>query len=179
MTGIYALVAVYTANLENSLKSAYDESLQIQFQGNTELNILIQCIVMGLKWTCSSTAGIGYQGRCLYLHKVSSRKEVTDLFEDQGTFDKCLLNIFVHDQIHISLAITHIRIGNTMIFLRKNLQALRKQGHLLCMDGDLTGLGTECKSFYAVDITNIGFLEVCIGLLADCIFCHIDLDGSL
>ena len=47
------------------------------------------------------------------------------------------------------------------------------------MDGDLTGLGTECKSFYAVDITNIGFLEVCIGLLADCIFCHIDLDGSL
>ena len=121
MTGINALVTIYTTDLKHSLKSAYDQSLQVKLQGNTKFYILIQCVIMSLKWTGSSTTGVGYHCWCLYLHEISSSKEGTDLFDDLGTFDESLLNILVHDQIHISLTITHIGIGNSMIFFWKNL----------------------------------------------------------
>ena len=124
MTGINTFVTIYTTDLEDSLKSANDQSLQIQLQRNTKLDILIQCIVMSLKWTGSGTACIRNQSRGLHFHEISACQEGTNLFDNLRTFDKSVLYIFVHDQIHISLTITHICIRNSVIFLRKDLQAL-------------------------------------------------------
>ena len=47
------------------------------------------------------------------------------------------------------------------------------------MNGDLTGSGSECKAFKTVDITDIGFLEICIGICADGVSGYIYLDISL
>ena len=178
MTGVYTFVTIYTTDLEDSLKSAYNQSLQIKLKGNTELYILIQCIVMSLKGACCCSTCIGNQSWSLHFHEISSCQEVTDLFNDLGTFDEGILYILVHNQIYISLTITHIRIGNSMIFLRKNLKTLAQKRHLLCMNGNLTGLGTECIALHTIDITNIRFLKICVALFSDGVSCHIDLNGS-
>ena len=47
------------------------------------------------------------------------------------------------------------------------------------MNGNFTGLCAEYISLNTINITNIGFLEVRIGLFADGVLRYIDLDGSL
>ena len=121
VTGINTLVTEYTANLVNSLKSAHDQSLKIKLQGNTKLNVFVQCVVMCLKRSCSCTACVGNQHWCLHFHEVTSCKEITDFLKDLGTFDEYLLAVLVHDKIHISLTITGICICQSVEFLRKDL----------------------------------------------------------
>ena len=55
------------------------------------------------------------------LHEVTVCKEVTDFFQNLGTFDKYVLAVLIHDKVYISLTITHICICQSMEFLRKNL----------------------------------------------------------
>ena len=66
-----------------------------------------------------------------------------------------------------------------MELLRKNLKALGKKGHFVCVNGDLTGLCGECFSLYAYDITDIHFLEIFVCIFTDAVSCHINLDISL
>ena len=47
------------------------------------------------------------------------------------------------------------------------------------MNGNFTGLCAEYISLNTINIANIGFLEVRIGLFADGVLRYIDLDGSL
>ena len=70
MTGIHTLVAEYAADLIDSLQAAYNQSLQIQLQRNSEFHILVQRIVMSLKRSCSRTACVGDQHRGLHLHEA-------------------------------------------------------------------------------------------------------------
>ena len=121
VTGINTLITEYTADLINSLKSAYDQSLQIKLKRNTKLNILVQCIVMCLERSCGCTTCIGNQHWCLHFHKVASCKKVTDFFQDLGTLDKYVLAVLIHDKVYVSLTITCICICQSVELLRKDL----------------------------------------------------------
>ena len=55
------------------------------------------------------------------IYDVTVCKEVTDFFQNLGTFDKYVLAVLIHDKVYISLTITHICICQSMEFLRKNL----------------------------------------------------------
>ena len=121
VTCINTLVTEYTANLVNSFKSTNDQSLQIKLQRDTKFNVFVQCIVMCLKRSCSCTAGVGNQHWSFDFHEVTSCKEVTDLLEDLGTFDKYILAVLIHDKVYISLTITGICICQSVEFLRKDL----------------------------------------------------------
>ena len=79
---------------------------------------------MCLKWSGSCTTSIGNQHWSLYFHEVTASKEVSDLFNDLRTLDKYVLALLVHDQVYISLTITHICVCQSVEFLRKDLQAL-------------------------------------------------------
>ena len=121
MTGIYTFITEYTSDLINSLKTTNDQSLQIKLKRNTKLNIFVQCIIMSFKRSCCSTACICNQHRSFHFHEVTVCKEVTDFFQNLGTFDKYVLAVLIHDKVYISLTITHICICQSMEFLRKNL----------------------------------------------------------
>ena len=121
VTGINTLITEYTADLINSLKTTNDQSLEVEFQRNTKFNIFVQCIVMCLKRSCSGTTCVGNQHWCLNFHEVASCKEVTDLFQNLGTFDKYFLAVLIHDKVYISLTITCICICQSVEFLRKDL----------------------------------------------------------
>ena len=70
MSCIKTFVTEYTADLVYSLQTAYDQTLQIKLKGNTQLQIFVQSIEMGLKWSCSSAACICNQHRSLYFHEA-------------------------------------------------------------------------------------------------------------
>ena len=85
----------------------------------------------------------------------------------------------VHDQIGVTLAITHVCIGQAMELLRKNLQTLAEQCHIGHMDRDLAGLGAEHFAGDADDIADIIFLEILILFLAHVVSGHVALDIAL
>ena len=179
MSGIQTFVTEYTADLIYSFQSAYDQTFQIKFQRNTKLEIFVQRVEVCLKRSCGCSSGICNQHRSFYLHESLSVKVFTDRADDFRTFDKCIFYFRVHDQIHISLTITHIGIGQTMEFLRKNLQTLGKKLHCRCMNRDLTGLGFKHFAFQTYDITDIHFFESFVFFFSNTVSCNIRLDVSL
>ena len=134
---------------------------------------------MGLKGSCGSSSGIGHQHGSLHLHKALASQVFTDGGQDPGTLDEGILYILVHDQVHISLAVTDIRIGQSMELLRKDLETLGKQGHGMGMDRDLAHLCSKYKALDPYDIANIHFLEILICVLTQVIPAYVALDVSL
>ena len=124
VSGIQALVAEYSSNLVYALHAANDQSLQIQFQGDTQLKVLIKSIEMCLERSCGCTTCICHQHRGLHLHKSLAVQVFTDAADDLGTFDESVLYFRVHDQVHISLTVTQVCVGQTVELLRQNLEAL-------------------------------------------------------
>ena len=81
---------------------------------------------MCLKWSCGCTTGIGDKHWGLNLHKALSIQIAANAADYLGTLDKSIFNVFIHDQIDITLTITSICVSQSMIFLRKDLQTLRQ-----------------------------------------------------
>ena len=179
MSCVKSLVSEYAADLVYFLKSAHDQSLQVQLQRNAELQVFIQRVKMCLERSCGSASGICHEHRCLNFHEALSVQIFTDGADDPGTFDKCILYFWVHDQIHISLTVTCICIRQSVELLRKDLEALGEQCHMGCMDGHLAGLCLKYLALNADHIAYIELLELFIVLLADAVSCHIRLDISL
>ena len=125
------------------------------------------------------TAGISYQHRGLHFHKSASIQEIADLLEDLRTFYKGVFYFRIHDEIHISLTITDIRVGQSVKFLRQNLQTLGQQYDGLCVNGDLSHLGAEYGTFDSDNITDIHLLEISISLFAYAVSGNIRLDIAL
>ncbi len=70
MTCINALITENPAYFVNSFKSAYDESLEVELQTDSELNVLVESIIVSLEGSCSSAASVGYQHGSLNLHEA-------------------------------------------------------------------------------------------------------------
>ena len=179
MTGINTFITEYTADFVNSFKTTDDQTFQIKLQRNTKLHIFIQRVVMCLERSCCCTACIGYKHRRLYFHEAAAVKEVTDFLKNLGTFDKCISDFRIHDQIHITLTITNICVCQAMELLRKCMQTLGKERDLCCMNRNLTCLCLENFALDANDITDIKLLECLIGLCTQFISCYIRLNISL
>ena len=74
MSCIDALVPENSADLVNLFKSAHDKPFKIKLKADTQLNVLIECVIMGLKGSCGCSAGIGHQHRSFDLHKAKTVK---------------------------------------------------------------------------------------------------------
>ena len=93
---------------------------------------------MSLKWPGGSAARVGDQHRRLHLHEALGVQEAADGADDLGTLDEGVLHFRIHDQVHVALAVTQIRVGQAVEFLRQDLETLGKQGDLLRMNRYLT-----------------------------------------
>ena len=124
-------------------------------------------------------ACIGHQKRSLHLHEALSVQITADAADNSGTFDKGILHFAVHDQVGVTLTITHVGVSQSMELLRKNLKALAEQCHIGHMDRDLAGLSAEHFAGDADDIADIIFLEILILFLAHVVSGHVALDIAL
>ena len=77
---------------------------------------------MCFKRTCCGSAGVCDQHRSLYFHKVTRIQEFADLADDFGALNESLFYLRIHDQVHITLTITQVGIGQTVEFFRKHLK---------------------------------------------------------
>ena len=159
---VHALVAEVLCKFIDSVESADNESFEVQLVGNSEVQRNIQSVVVGDERSGGGTSRDALKNRCLHL-KTSGGVEV---FSHGGnnlrSLDEYVLYLRIYDKIHISLAITQLRVCKCienlavkLFYNRKNFQGLAEQGEFLGMYAQLSGLGDECESADADDVTYV------------------------
>ena len=176
MSGIQPLIAEHTANLVDPLHTAYNQPFQVQLQGNPQLHVLVQSIIMCLKRPCRRPAGIANQHRGLHLKKALVIQIAADTADNLRPHDKGLFYILIHDQVRVPLAVTHIGVRQAMVFLRQNLETLRQQSHGFGMNGYLSHLGGKHNAFHTHNISDIHLFKCFVGIFSQIIPCHIALN---
>ena len=66
---VKTLVAEYSADFINSLKTAYDETLQVKLKRNTELKILVERVEVSFKRSCRRSSRVRYKHRSFNFHE--------------------------------------------------------------------------------------------------------------
>ena len=179
VAGVKTLVAEDAADLIDPLESADDEALEVELQGNAELEVLVQGVEVGLEGAGRSAAGVGDQHGGLDLHEVAVREEAADACDDLRAFHEDFAGGVTHDEVDVALAIAHVGVLEAVEFLRQGGQGLGQESELLGVDGDLAGLGLEDKALDADDVADVHSLEALVGFLADLVAGDVDLDAAV
>ena len=171
-------IAEYASDLIDFIEPAYDQPLQVQFQRDAQLHILVEGVEMGLKGTRGCAARVVDQHRCLHLHEAFLIEESADRGDDRRAFAEHIFGFRIGDQIQITFSVYRVRIGQAVELFRERTEGFAQELKIRSMDGQLAGLRTENESLHTEDISDIPFLETGVGFLADIVSSGIDLDRT-
>ena len=82
VAGVKALIAENAADLIDALETADDQALEVELQGNAELEVLVESVEMGLEGAGCCAAGVGDQHGSLDFHEIALCKEAADACDD-------------------------------------------------------------------------------------------------
>ena len=129
--------------------------------------------------SCRGAARVFDEHRRLDFHEVAAGKKCTDLLNDSGSHLEGLANIFIHNEIDISLTIAGICICQSVELLRKGFQRFGQQCQFLDMHRDFSGLCTERKTLHTDDVTDIQLFKAGISIIAQVVAADINLNPSV
>ena len=164
---VHTLVAEVLTDLIDTLKSAYDQSLQIELGGDTHVHIDVEGVEMGDEGAGRGASGDGLEGRGLYLGIAVAVEEGAHGAEHGGTLEEGVLHAVVDDEIDIAatgaqLGVVKLVVGHAVLVLDdgQRLEALRQEDELLGVDADLAHLGLEDEATHADEVADVEqFLE--------------------
>ena len=100
------------------------------------------------------------------------------MLDELGADDEVALHLRVDDQVHISLAVAQLGVGQAVKFLRQGQKGLGQQGHRLHPDGHLPPLGAEHDALHSHDVADIQLLEAVVLLPIHLVPAGIELDAA-
>ena len=147
---VHTLVAEVLGELIDSAEAAYDEALEVEFVGYTQVQGDVQGVMMGDEGAGSGTSGDALEDGGFHLEAAGGVEVLAHGGDYLGALHEGILHLRVDYKVHIALAVTHFRIGESIVhhavhFLhyRKHAEALAQEGELLHVDAELTCLGDE------------------------------------
>ena len=116
VTAINTLIAEIASNFIDPLEPTYDQSLEIELLGDTQIQVTIQSIMMGYERTSGSTTIQRLQDGRLDLNKAVV-VQVTPHSSNRATADHEDLPDFITigNQIEVALALARLLILQSMI----------------------------------------------------------------
>ena len=73
-----AFIAEDAADFEDAIHAADEAALEVEFEGDAEIEIAIKCVGVRLERTGGGTAGDGVQGRGLDFGELTAPEEAAD-----------------------------------------------------------------------------------------------------
>ena len=188
---VHTLVAEVLGELIDTVVATHNQSLEVKLVGYSHVEVDVQGVVVGYERTGGGTSRDGLKDRGLDL-KAAGRVEIfPHCGDDLRPLDEHVLYLWVHDEIHVPLAVAQLGIGESVIDYsvhllhdRKNPQRLAQDSQFLGVDAELAGLGDEGESLDADDVTDVKELLPdsvvhCLVLArADFVPLDVDLDPS-
>ena len=184
--------SIIQIELIDTLEAADDEALEVEFVGDAHVHVHVQRVVVGDERTGRRAARNRLEDRRFHLEAAGLVEGLAHRRDDLGALDEGLLDLRVHDQVHIALAVPELRIGEAVVDGavgvglddREDTQGLRQDGQFLCMDGELAGLGEEGETLDANDVADVqelledGVVQRLVLAGADLVPLDIDLDAA-
>src|ERR1051326_3710698 len=119
VAAINTLIAEIAPNLINALKTSYDQPLEVEFHGDTQVQIAIQSIVMGYKRARGGATLQWLQDWCLYLNETVCIKVTAHCCNCAAAAHEDTPGFFaVGNQVEIALALADLLILQPMILFR-------------------------------------------------------------
>jgi hypothetical protein len=158
MHGGNALIAKGAPNLIDPVKAADHQPLEMEFQGNPQIEILVKGMVMSDKGARQRSAGMRLKDRSLYLHKPSVIKKISYGSDGLAAQSKNASTLFVGNQVEISLAIAFFYISQPVPFLGQRAKGFTEHGEIGYLQSEFPGLCLEELPTCPDDVANVNIL---------------------
>src|SRR5262249_15378342 len=143
----------------DAVKPADNQSFQIQFRCDAQIQVDIQGVVVRDEWTCYGSAGDRLHHRSFHFDEATRIQKAPDRLHYLAALYEDLAHIRIHRQIDIALAIAQLNVGQAVILFRKRKECLRQELYLFHMNREFSGSGAEQITGYAYVIAQIEQLE--------------------
>ena len=178
MTDGDAFIAEVAVQLEDLLKAAHEEALEVQFGRDAHVQFHVQRVVVGDERTRRRAARHGMKHGGFHFHKAALFKERAEGADDFAALAEDVADFRVGDEVHIPLAVADFDVGEALVLFGQGAERLGKQGHLITGEGQLVGLGAEKLPMHAHDVADVELFEILVGFLTHKIFGRVALDTA-
>ena len=178
MFDIHAFVTEDTAQFIYPFHAADDQSLQVQFRGDAQIEFDVQGVVVCNKRPCRGAAGNSVQDRRLDFQKAIFVEDTTDALDDLRPFDKDIFHFGIDDEVHIALPIAQVHVLKAVEFFRQRLQGFGQELQVFDADGRFARMGQEDRARHADDIAEVHQFRDGIDLFAQHVLAQVELDAA-
>src|SRR5260370_6353150 len=120
MGAIDTLIAEIAPNLVNAFKPAHNQSLEIEFNGDAQVEVAVECIVMRDKGAGSSPTVEGLQDRRLDLHEAMLIQVAAHGGNGTSTNHKHALDFVANgDQVKGALTVAYFHVFDAVQIFRQ------------------------------------------------------------
>ena len=165
MPGIRALVTEGAIEFEDLFQPAHNETLEIKFRGNAQIQVYIQRVVVRDERLCGRAPGKGMHHGSFHFHEAVLFHEAAKFPDNARTLAENIARAGIDYQIDVSLPIAQFHIGQTGIFVRQRPEGLRQELHCGAFQRKFARLCAEQLPRHAHDVPDIQLFEHLEGVI--------------
>ena len=134
-----SFVAIDAPQLVHPLDPADQQPLQVQLQGDSQVEVDVQGIVVGDEGPGGRPAGDRVQRGALYLEVRFGRQRVADRLDDPGPVQKPREHPLAVDQVQVPHALAQLGVAEPLVLGRRGLDRFAQEMEVLDEDRQLAG----------------------------------------
>ena len=174
-----AFVAEDAADLEDAVHAADEAALEVQLEGDAQVEVAVEGVGVRLERTGRGAAGDGVQGRGLDLGELAAPEEAADRLDHAAADEEAAAGLLVDDEVEVALTVDLLGVGQAGPLLGQRAEGLRDQLVGGDADGDLAGLRAEELAADADEVAGIDeLLEVGVVRVAQGVAGEVGLDDA-
>jgi hypothetical protein len=158
-----ALVAEVPADLVDALEAADDQPLEVELDGDAEVERAVELVVMGRERARLAAAVDRLQHRRLHLDEPPGVEPAAHRGHGAGAQHGVGAALLVHDQVEVAPAEAHLRVGQSVPLLGQRPHALGEQLPAAHAQRQLAAAAAEDL---AVDPDQVADVELAEGVVA-------------
>ncbi len=185
---VHALVAEVLAEFVHAVEAAHDQLLEVELRGDAQVEVGVERVVVRDERARRRAARYGLQDGRLHLDVALLVEEGAHGGHDAGALYEDLLDVGVHHQIDVTLAVTHLGVGEGVERLAvllldhgQRTHRLRNDGQFAAVHRQLARVGAEREALHAHEVADVeqlledGVVQRRIALGADVVAADVDL----
>ena len=143
VTGRQTLVAEHPGDLEHPLEAAHGEPLEVQLGGDPQVEVQVECVVVGGERSSQGPTGDGVEHRRLHLHEGPVLQPSTGGRHDPAAGREGGPGLVGHPQVDVALAEPGVHVGDAVPLVGEPPSGLGQADPRVDPDAQLAAAGLE------------------------------------
>ena len=156
---VHAFVAEDAADFEHALEAADQQALEVQLGSDAQVVFLVERVEVRDERLRGGTALDGLQDGGFDLHVAVGFHVAAEGRQNGRTLAEGFANVFVHDEVHIALAVAGLFVREAVEFLGQRADGLREQLDIARSNGELATLRAHDDAFHVDDVAQVELAE--------------------